>query len=95
MEERRKDDGSIAVLSQKLTDFICNTEKYRQSQEGIQNNISNKLDRVKEVLDKLPCEGRRLIYLENKEWINKNLIAIWTCIAFVVAAIITVWVNKQ
>ena len=50
MEELRQDDKAIAVLSQKLTDFMENTFSYRKGQERIQADIVSKLEAIKSTL---------------------------------------------
>jgi hypothetical protein len=92
-EERRQDDKAIAVLSQKLTDFMENTFLYRKGQERIQADIVNKLETIKSTLDKLPCDGRRLVHLENKSWVDKNLIGLWAVVGSVAVAVLADWIR--
>ena len=106
MEERRADDKTLPVLVERLSGFMERAESHWVEEKEARNQVSITLANAtesfsKEIKDltekhlRLPCEGRRLVYLENKSWVSKNLVGLWTFVGIMVTAIITLWIQKK
>ena len=98
--ERRADDRTLAVFIQKFNDFVENTDKYRKNQDDAFKSIFQRLDGMKTTLDKLPCDGRKLLWDAKMDGIAKDsrnqwvvIGALWTVIGTVSYAIFEAWVK--
>ena len=83
MEERRKDDNKIAVLEERVSNWMDSTTEYRK-------DLCRKIDIITSKLNELPCKERKSIY----DSVKGQLAVIWVVIAGVVGALFIEWIKK-
>ena len=82
MEERRKDDSKIAVLEERVSNWMEGTSEYRK-------DLCRKIDIITTKLNDLPCKSRE----EITKNVKKDLDKIWFWITSIVIAIAGSWVG--
>ena len=62
MEERRQEDKKIAVLEERVSNWMETTTSYRRDLCAKLDKVGIKLDDLVSVIGKLPCEPRKAWY---------------------------------
>jgi hypothetical protein len=82
MEERRKDDSRIEVLTERVENWMETTTDYRIA-------LCKKLDRLNEKVNGLQCIAR----IEETKGIKVQLKALWVLVSAGLLGIIAEWVR--
>jgi hypothetical protein len=82
MEERRQDDRKIAVLEERVSNWMEGTSEYRK-------DLCRKIDIITTKLSDLPCKSREEITKNVKNEQNK----IWLFINMIIVAIVGSWIG--
>jgi len=83
-ERRRNEDTRIEVLTERVENWMKTTTEYRLS-------LCNKLDKITDRLDKLPCPQR----IEQTKGIHTQLKALWILVSATLLGIIGEWVKLK
>lgn len=84
MEDRRSSDVQIEVLTERVENWMKTTTDYRLS-------LCQKLDRLQDRLDKLPCDVR----CEETKSIKLQIKALWVIVTASLMGIISEWVKLK
>ena len=84
MEERRQDDRKIAVLEERVTNWMESTTEYRK-------DLCRKIDIITSKLSDLPCKSRE----EITKGVKKDLDKVWLFITSIIIAIVGSWVGMM
>lgn len=82
--ERRQDDVRIEVLTERVENWMKTTTEYRLS-------LCQKLDKINDRLDKLPCPQR----IEQTKNVHMQLNALWVIVSAIFLGIISEWVKLK
>ena len=82
MEERRKEDVDVRVLTERVNNWMESTENYRKT-------LCHKLDIITDKMNNLPCKVR----IEGTKNIQFQLKALWAVTGGMVLAIISEWIQ--
>ncbi len=77
MEERRRDDSRIEVLTERVENWMASTTEYRQS-------LCSKIDALNTKLDGLPCSKGHDLH------VDRQLGAIWWIVSVCMVGVISV-----
>ena len=80
MEDRRKDDVKIEVLTERVNNWMESTETYRKT-------LCMKLDNLTDKMNNLPCDGR----VEQTKGIKIQLKGLWIAVSAIFVAILAEW----
>ena len=84
MEERRKDDSRIEVLSERVENWMSSTTEYRKA-------LCAKMDILNEKMNNLPCKER----IEHTKSIRLQLKALWILVSAGLLGIISEWIKLK
>ena len=84
MEERRKDDIKIEVLTERVNNWMETTEGYRRT-------LCHKLDVITDKMNDLPCKVR----IEGTNNIKFQLKALWAISGGMIITVLLEWVKGK
>jgi hypothetical protein len=84
MEERRKDDHKIAILEERVSNWMLTTTEYRKALCAKLDVVLDNQHKMNSRLDKLPCEARKQIY--GHIW--ANVYALWAVVGILFSALL-------
>ena len=82
MEDRRKEDIKIDVLTERVENWMETTNEYRKA-------LCTKIDIIAEKMNNLPCRER----IENSKNIHLQLKALWAVTGGMILAVLADWVR--
>jgi hypothetical protein len=84
MEERRQDDRKIAVLEERVTNWMESTTEYRK-------DLCRKIDIITTKIGELPCKSRE----EITKSVKKEQDKLWLFINLIIVAIVGSWIGMM
>jgi len=81
-EERRSDDRTIAVLAQKLTDFM-------QAQSKANEQIITEIKELRDKTFNLPCK----VHEQRINDMGRVIVGLWVIVGAVGLAVLTEWIR--
>jgi hypothetical protein len=88
---RRSYDTEVAVLKEKLKDFVEGTITWRKEYKDNQKEIINTQNIIISRLDRLPCEARKPMW----DMVIRNIYALWGFIGLIIGCIVMEWIRRK
>ena len=91
MQERRKEDSRIEVLTERVDNWMGSTTEYRKALCDKVDASNRKIDALSDKISLLPCRER----VEGTKGIKVQLKALWLVTGGMVIAIISEWIKAR